>query len=401
MTRERVASLLTIGAIIAVLIWVANNTYWTNIKVPVPMTGEAATNPFYAVERFATALGTHAQWDRGITLPPVDGVIFISAWDWELTSDRQQRIEHWVESGGRLVVDKSLITSTDAFERWSGIGQKGTETPNVSKAVRRVKIVRALPKQCYTVNEEGGTHGPFSICGLDSWSSLITTRKASWSVHSAPYGTAAVRVKVGRGSVTVINGTPFVARGLFDGDNAAFFVAATQLRHGDSIHFFSERDHASLLELAWSLGWPVFFLGLALLAFALWRKSARFGPLAAPTETARRSLAEQIRGTGQFTLRIGGGESLHAASARALDEAATLHITAYGRLPGPERMSALAQVTGFEPDVLAAALHYPGGRRAEHLRSAVELLESARRRILIKNTRSRHGNRSKYDPTSR
>jgi hypothetical protein len=391
MTRDRVVSLVTIGVIIAVLSWVANNTYWTNIKVPVPMTGEAATNPFYAVERFAKALDTHAQWERGISLPPVDGVIFISAWDWELTSDRQQRIERWVESGGRLVVDKSLITSTDAFERWSGIGPKDSKTPNVM----------AFPHQCYTLNEEGGTHGPFSICGLDPWSSLITTRKASWSVRSAPYGIASVRVKVGRGSVTVINGTPFVARGLFDGDNAAFFVAATQLRHGDSIHFFSEREHASLLELAWSLGWPVFFLGLALLAFALWRKSARFGPLAAPTETARRSLAEQIRGTGQFTIRIGGGESLHAASARALNEAATLHITAYGRLPGAERMSVLAHVTGFEPDVLAAALHYPGARRAEHLRSAVELLESARRRILIKHTRSRHGNRSKYDPTSR
>jgi hypothetical protein len=165
------------------------------------------------------------------------------------------------------------------------------------------------------------------------------------------------------------------------------------LRSGDELHFFSENSHASLLELAWQLGWPVVCLLMALIALALWRGSARFGPLAAAADIARRSLAEQIRGTGQFTLRIGGGESLHAAAARALNECAALHISAYDRLPGTERMSALAQATGFEADALAAALHYSSSRRSEHLRGVLELLESARRRILLKNTRSRHGNR--------
>jgi hypothetical protein len=206
---------------------------------------------------------------------------------------------------------------------------------------------------------------------------------------------------VGHGSVTAINGTPFGERGLFDGDHGALFVAATQLRRGDEIHFFSESNHASLLELAWLLGWPAICLGVALLALSIWRSSARFGPLAAPTETARRSLAEQIRGTGQFTMRIGSGESLHAATARALYEVAALHICAYEHLPGTERMRALAHIAGFEADALASALNYSGSRRSEHLRDAIELLESARRRILIKNTRSRHGNRIQYDQPGR
>jgi hypothetical protein len=228
---------------------------------------------------------------------------------------------------------------------------------------------------------------------MDTLSSLKTTRARSWALGRAQWGLQAVRVKIGRGSVTLINGTPFVERGLFDDDNGRLFVAATQLRSGDEIHFFSESSHASLLELAWQLGWPVVCLLMVLIALALWRSSARFGPLAAPPDIARRSLAEQIRGTGQFTLRVGGGESLHAAAARALNEVAGLYISAYDRLAGPERMSALAQATGFEADALAAALHHSGSRRSEHLRTTIELLEAARRRILIKNTRSRHGNR--------
>ena len=387
MTRERLAWVAVMCVAIALLVWVARHTYWTQIKVPMPPRGEALTNPFYAVQRFSQALGARAEWNRGTSLPPADGVVFISAWDWDLTADRRARIEHWVESGGRLVVDKSLINSTDAFEQWTGIGQQAREPPKQDS-------IRGGPAtRCYTLDEKGESHGSYTICGMDAASTLKTGRRMSWALGRDAWGLQAVRVKLGRGSVTMLNGTPFVARGLFDDDNGKLFVAATQLRAGDEIHFFSESSHASLLELAWLLGWPVLCLLIALIALALWRSSARFGPLAAPADMARRSLAEQIRGTGQFTLRVGGGESLHAAAARALNEVAALYISAYERLPGTERMSALAQATGFEATALAAALHYSGTRRSDHLHTNIELLEAARRRILLKNTRSRHGNR--------
>ena len=51
-----------------------------------------------------------------------------------------------------------------------------------------------------------------------------------------------------------------------------------------------------------------------------------------------------IRGTGQFTLRFGGGRALYAAQVRALQEAAERQIPAYSRLGGTERVAALAQL---------------------------------------------------------
>ena len=95
-----------------------------------------------------------------------------------------------------------------------------------------------------------------------------------------------------------------------------------QLRRGDSIVFLTEEDHASMLRLLWRFGAPALLLLAGFVALALWRAGARFGPPIAATETARRSLAEQIRGTGQFALRFGGGEALHAAALRALRDAA-------------------------------------------------------------------------------
>jgi hypothetical protein len=247
---------------------------------------------------------------------------------------------------------------------------------------------------CYTLDEEGGPWNSYSICGMDASSSLTTGRKLDWALRRPDAGMQAVRVRIGRGSVTVLNGQPFTDLGLFEDDNGLLFVAATQLRRNDEIDFCRESDHASLLELAWQLGWPLFgLIGIGLL-LTVWRSGARFGPLAAPTETARRSLAEQIRGTGQFALRVGSADVLHAAAARALNEAAAVHIRAYQHLTGTERMAALANATGYEADSLAAALNYSGSRRSEHLRNTIELLEAARRRILLQNTRSRYGNRS-------
>jgi hypothetical protein len=178
---------------------------------------------------------------------------------------------------------------------------------------------------------------------------------------------------------------------LFEGDHGWLFVAATQVRRGDDVHFLSEDAHPSLLALLWQYGAPVVILTLTLLAVVLWRGGVRFGPLAAMPDPARRSLAEQICGTGQFALRNGSGDALHAASVRALDEAAHRRVPTYAQLSADERAAALARLTGFDRDALAAAVHHAGGRRSHELRNRIALLEAARRRTLIEHTRFSHG----------
>ena len=144
-----------------------------------------------------------------------------------------------------------------------------------------------------------------------------------------------------------------------------------------------------MLALLWRYGAPVVTLALTLLALVLWRGGVRFGPLAAAPDAARRSLVEQIRGTGQFTLRHGGWSSLHAASIRALDEAAQRRVPSYTSLSPVERVAALSRLTGLDRNALAAAVQ--PGRRSHDLRNTIALLEAARRRTLIEHTRFSHG----------
>jgi hypothetical protein len=200
------------------------------------------------------------------------------------------------------------------------------------------------------------------------------------------------RVPVGRGSVTSVNGDPFRARRLFDGDHGWLLVKAAVLRPGDEVHFLSEGDYPSLLALTWQRGAPVVILAAVLVAFLLWRGGIRFGPLAAPFPTARRSLAEQIRGTGRFALHHGGGEALHAASVRALDEAARRRVAGYAELRARARTDAVAKLTGVEARALAAAVLTPGARHPHELRGTIALLETARRRLIVNEARSSHGN---------
>jgi hypothetical protein len=382
MKRDHLVWLIVALGAALLVTWVARNTYWTNEKVWLPPKGEAAINPFYVPEKFSAALGARPWWARRFKLPPTNGVAFVSTLNWELMTDRREQFERWVESGGRLVVDGTLIGSTERFEKWSGISHAARHTP---------KKKPTGFEDCKNLYE-AGTHESYIGCGTQSIQALESTRKLDWALRDENSNLDAARVQIGRGSVTVLTGAPFSGRTLLVDDNGRLFVAATQLRRGDVIHFFSENDQDSLLELAWNLGWPVICVTGVGLLLAIWRGSVRFGPMAPATETARRSLAEQIRGTGRFTMRIGSAAALHAATARALNEVAARYINSYETLPGTERMQALEKATGFESSSLAAALHYSGSGQAEHLRADLELLEAARRRILLKHMRPRHGN---------
>src|SRR5260221_6434783 len=106
MTRARITSLLVGVSLVPLVAWVASNTYWADTQVPLPPRGEALTNPFYTVQRFAEALGARTARDRELTLPPAASVIVLSAWYWDLSAARRERLERWVESGGRPVVDE-------------------------------------------------------------------------------------------------------------------------------------------------------------------------------------------------------------------------------------------------------------------------------------------------------
>ncbi len=430
MNRSRATLIVSIVLLVAVGAWIAGSTEWASITVPMPPRGEAARNPFYGAQRFAESLGARTFWDQTLQLPQSGAVLVLSGWRWNLSDRRRLALERWVASGGRLVVDRSVVNDR-AFQVWSRIeprfrtiageegappeaagGADGGDGPNdatgAPDAGRRPPddgaegdlspAAPAFRDRCRAVREIADperfpVQSPVSyqLCGVLRWMYLVSEPAPRWALLDDLDTLQAVRVAIGRGSVTVVNAAPFRYRGMIDGDHGRLFVGATQLRRGDTVRFLSEQDHPSLLVLMWRQGAPIVVLALAAIGLALWRGAPRFGPPAPPETSARRSLSEQILGTGRFALQRGDGAALHAALVRGLDEAAQRRVPGYARLSGRERAAALARLTGMDGAALDAALHDPTLRRPDRLRGTVALLELARRRTLVAHTRSSHG----------
>jgi hypothetical protein len=380
-------------------VWLARNTYWDDVMIPTPPKGEALTNPFYAVQRFAEQLGARTSYDLVLAIPPPNSIVVLSDWHWDLSASRRVALEKWVASGGRLVIEDGVMGDETAFEQWSGIVREYQKEDEEEKEGESTYTAEAGPfrSPCQKFREqrreEALSDRQYWLCGFDSYSWFSSERPVTWAVRNE-VGAQVLRVAVGQGSVTIINSSAFRYRGIFEGEHGRLFVAATELQPGDTIHFLSEEEHRKLLSLVWLYGRPVVVLAGVLLGLALWRNAIRLGPLAAVPARARRSLAEQIRGTGQFALRQGGGEALHAACVRALEEAAERRVSGWHRLGAMDRASQLAKLTGFDRDALAAAIYHPALRRSAELRSTIGLLESARRIVLVSRSeekRSSHG----------
>ena len=379
MTRSHVGGTLFIVLLAALVVYIARNTYWVDMPIPTPLKGEAVTNPFYAAQRFAEALGAATRRAHSPVVSSARSVIVLSAWHWDLTAQRQAAIKRWVESGGRLVVDRMLSGDTSEFESWSGVEWDFNEA--AADAYYESHDDDSPFPECSPVEEVAPTSGTsYSVCGL-YFSFLKTSRPMQWALRDT-MGLQAVRVGIGEGSVTVINVVPFTRRSLFDGDHAALFVASTRLQPGDDVLFLTEDDHPSLLALLWIYGAPSVALSLVLLALFLWRGAVRFGPMLALPEPRRRSMAEQIRGSGYFALRFGEGAPLHEAAVRALTEAARRRIPAYARLSQPQRAAALGEATGMDGDAIVSAIDGVGKRRVKELPNTLALLECARRQLL-------------------
>ena len=168
--------------------------------------------------------------------------------------------------------------------------------------------------------------------------------------------------------------------------------SSCQRENDRSVHtYHPSNESPSLTALVWKTGAPVVVIFSIWVALTLWRGGVRFGPLAPRAELVRRSLAEQIRGTGHFALRIGDGDALHMATLRALSRAAQRRIPGFLTLDTDARAAAIARVTSADAASLTAAITAVDLRRVQDLRNAVALLETTRRELLLRTPRPSHG----------
>lgn len=399
MKRRWLISAAVVAALALLVSWIARNTYWDVVTIPRFLRGEAASNPFYAIQRFVEELGAESERRRTMgELPSTSSVLMLSHWNWGLIESRRADLERWVENGGRLLLDGTLAGNEGAFEDWSGLSKEHGFRQVEGAAEAGDEFI--LADSCRTLNLTMGTaqsepdRSTYEVCGLAQMGWIEAARNLEWALEDKN-GMQVVRVALGRGKVILVNGTPFATREMLEANNGTMFVDAVLLRRDDHVVFLSEEDHASILTLIWVYGAPAVLLALTFIMLALWRNSIRFGPFEAPPPTSRRSLGEQIRGTGQFVFRTDSGRALHAAMVRALHEAARHRVPSYETLPMEERIAAIARIAELDSDSLTETVKFGGSRSHHEFKQAIALLDAARAGVLAHDASRRFSERAR------
>jgi len=378
---------LLVALMLAAAVFVVNRTEWVEEEVSTPAIGEARYNHYYAVQQLLRQLGGHVRQHTHLQdMPPRNARLFLDSHHWNMLDDRSEALRQWVHAGGHLVMNEWMTLEDDALD-WLPIWE---DPPNEEDEEETSPPVSRQPDtECVTLTEPDGVvpyyvgdPRGFSFCRLrraDTYVHLPNDETGRMWQVDGPHGTEIVRMRYGKGTVTVVaNASLFANFSVLRGDHTLLAAATFQAEPGAIYWFMTELSRPSLARSLWQRLWPAIVLAAVALLLFVWRSWARFGPVLLPPSLHRRSMREQVHGTGQFLARH-DRPALHAAQVRALHTVAGRHLPGWATLDTTARAAALARATGLPQQALAAALDPHATRDEQAWLHALELLERARR----------------------
>jgi hypothetical protein len=421
---------LAVLVIVVLTAWIVHNTAWVEIEVSDPLRGAAATDKYYSLRKVLEAGGSTLEVRTALEpLPPAGSTLVLNSTLWDVFPERDGRLKAWVEAGGHLVVHGAQMHANN-YLKWIPLGFAAPPHRGASAAAAGRSASDAQddeededddtppppPRRRKPPGRAGNKLEPPESDARDPWlrncaaleETSATTQPAfepertyrgcmlagplrplgvapTWLLAGVR-GTAAMRVPQGRGSVTATAVWPVVDnRGLLQSDNALIASAILQAAPGHAVWFINDESREPLLAWMWHEARTPLLLGVAATLLALWRLMVRFGPRQSLPPRARRSMGEQVHGTGQF---IAGTDpqALHAATRKAFDDAARVRLENYAELTDSDRIIALAAVlaptTALDKEALMSAFN-PGplSTTAQWL-AAIAVIEHARRALL-------------------
>jgi hypothetical protein len=407
-SREAMFNGLAALVLLLVAVWFVRSTEWVEVDVRTPRQGPAVKDPRHAMKQVFERLGLHVSSPPNLDrLPPANAALVLHSLDWNIFPERDLALRRWVEGGGRLLI------ATWQQPNWVPVRQQRTAKPaqpasagNATSPARpnadedddedddapapppppaRLRPPGPGSDGCQNaqVSGDGGSGRQLKLCHGAFGFALHTTRNAPvrWQIDTAS-GAQVLTAGVGRGSVTVFTGAMTDNDAVLRGDNAGALVAALGLQRGDGVWFVDSESRTPLLTLVWQRGMPAVLLFALLVALVWWRQGVRFGPRAPVPPLARRSVAEQIRGTAHFIFQRDSA-SLHRAQLRALEGTARRRIRDHDRLDRRARAEAIARATALEAGDLARAMDPTLKRTRRELLATLALLETAVRRLAL------------------
>ena len=371
---------LGITVIVVMVVWFLATHERVSRTVPMPRTGEARTNPLYALKvalekddvtvnaRRRLQLLPGGADEPAVPLGPHDTVVVYS--DPRTLSEQEiDDLLAWVERGGHLVVR----TAPDEVLLGSHAGApllEALELTTMDEDSRECEAFQRLPfaaeaadvvvpgaedkREDEDEREDDDGHGEDALfCEGTRFNLDGANPDYSWGDLEAGYVFA--RIAYGDGSVDVLADMDFMnSDGLASGAarDLAREVLAPGYREG-TVHLVYAAELPSLWAVIFRHSWMAWApILLAFLAW-LWLRMQRFGPQLSAPDDERRSLLEHIVASGEHAYRYGYAHLLYDAVREAFLSRLRRRDPQAAALTGEPQ---LALLQGRFPDVPAAAI---------------------------------------------
>lgn len=391
-------TLWTLAGVVAVLGLLALGRWWflqTHHKVDqtlyLPPQGEARYNPLYALKQTLKADGlvvsSRQRLDLGLhALQPGDTLLLFGDPQAILPSE-SRRLLAWVEAGGHLLVRTPI----------AGRGNDDSLVPLLQTIGIEPLPVEEYPPMCVGLQVAGeDRHSEF--CSGRRFHLIDQEPVLSWGDLLDGYAYA--RMRHGRGTVDVLADFDFIENagtggsgrlfdlqtapsgGLRDGPHRALARNLLAPNYGKgTMHLIYAARMPSLWRTVITHGWMAWLPLLGLLLAWLWLRQQRFGPLLPAQPTARRSLLEHVRASGDHLFRYGRGVLLYTAARQAFLLRLRRRDPVAAALAGEAQVAAIAERMQLPVERVRRALQTPGSHDRAGFRDRISTLIQMRNQL--------------------
>ncbi|MBD8878932.1 DUF4350 domain-containing protein [Rhodanobacter sp. 7MK24] len=320
-----------------------------DVVEPVPPSGMAQTNPFFALEQVLRDMGEPAAslttLDPGqAPLQPGDTVL-VGADAGRIDAETAARLASWVRRGGHLLL----------------VPDAGTRAP----VFAALDLLDPRPGG-FGCSRLGDEKMAASLCGLRFRLKPAVVQTVDAAIGDAGDGYLFARTAVGRGQVSLLASLAPLERLQLKHAEAQRFAwrLLAPNRGRGQIYLVYALDGQPFLKLLATQGWPALLALALLLAAWMAMRGARCGPLMPAPAPHRRALLEHVQAAGEFLYRRDGGRSLHQLACQAVLARLRRRDPASVRLNGEALYGRLAERGGLDAAQVAQAFQSPANAQA-------------------------------------
>jgi hypothetical protein len=371
---NRILSLIAIGALLVVTLYLSTHLYTVEVEVDEGLQGEAAVYPLLAAERFFEGMGIPSQrverLDRAVDQLGNKDALLVLGDRQTMGEELSQQLLNWVEGGGRLLITISHLDDE-------------TERPYLHDHLLELMGLEVHPSPCETENYYSDIDLPwardFLQVRFDYCYTLAGGREDDFLVRDDE-GVQILRRHQGLGTITIVSDLDFITElslGNYDHAEVLWYLVDGQ----GTVWMATHSGMPALPQWLWDKAPAAIVSALLLLLAWLMTAGRRLGPLLPDPIPSRRRIMEHIEASGRYLWKQDKHEMLTGAMKDDLERTARRRHPGWADMSAEERARHIAETTGMTTEAAHHLLHAETPKHRHEFTTLIRRLNTLKERL--------------------